>query len=57
MKILIKQATIIDPNSEHNGKVKDLLIENNTIVSIQDIIKDEDANGVIDLQNTYLPKL
>lgn len=43
MKILIKQATIIDPNSEHNGKVKDLLIENNTIVSIQDTIKDESA--------------
>lgn len=43
MKILIKQATIIDPKSEHNGKVKDLLIENNTIVSIQDIIKDEKA--------------
>lgn len=43
MKILIKQATIIDPNSEHNGKVKDLLIENNIIVSIQDTIKDEEA--------------
>lgn len=47
MKILIKQATIIDPNSEHNGKVKDLLIENNTIVSIQDTIKDEGAIEVI----------
>ena len=28
MKILIKQATIIDSNSEFNGKIKDLLIEN-----------------------------
>lgn len=47
MKILIKQATIIDPNSEHNGKVKDLLIENNTIVSIQDTIKNEEAIQVV----------
>jgi len=46
MKILIKQATIIDSNSEFNGKIKDLLIENNKIVSIQDVITDEAAKEI-----------
>lgn len=46
MKILIKQATIIDSNSEFNGKVKDLLIENNKIVSIKDTIQDNQAKEI-----------
>ena len=46
MKILIKQATIIDNNSEFNGKTKDVLIENNTIVSIKDSIQDSDAKQI-----------
>lgn len=46
MKILIKQATIIDSNSEFNGKVKDLLIENNKIISIKDAIQDEEAKEI-----------
>jgi dihydroorotase len=46
MKILIKQATIIDANSEFNGKTKDVLIENSTIVSIEDSIQDSDAKQI-----------
>jgi len=64
MKILIKQATIIDQNSEFNGMTKDVLIENNTIVSIKDSIQDSDAkqiehsnlhlsNGWIDLKSNF----
>ena len=47
MKILIKQATIIDNNSEFNGKVKDILIDNNIIVSIKDSIQDLEAKEII----------
>lgn len=46
MKILIKQATIIDANSEFNGKIKDILIENDQIVSIKDSIQDSDAKQI-----------
>jgi len=53
MKILIKQATIIDVNSEFNGKTKDVLIEDNTIVSIKDSIQDNDAK-LIEYPNLHL---
>lgn len=53
MKILIKQATIIDGNSEFNGKIKDILIENNTIVSIKDSIQENDVK-VIEHPNLHL---
>lgn len=35
MKILIKQATIVDPNSPHNGKKQDILIDKGLISSIR----------------------
>ena len=35
MNILIKQATIVDPNSPHNGKKQDILIEKGRITSIR----------------------
>ena len=53
MKILIKQATIIDVNSEHNGKTKDVLIDDNTIVSIKDSIQEDNAK-VIEHPNLHL---
>lgn len=53
MKILIKQATIIDVNSEFNGKTKDVLIEDNKIVSIKDSIQDSDAK-LIEYPNLHL---
>lgn len=41
MKILVKKATLIDPNAEHNGKKVDLLIEKGVITKIGKNIKDE----------------
>ena len=35
MNILVKQATVVDPNSPHNGKKQDILIENGKISSIR----------------------
>jgi dihydroorotase len=35
MNILIKQATIVDPDSPHNGKVMDILIEKGIITQIK----------------------
>lgn len=35
MNILVKQATIVDSNSPHNGKTQDILIENGKITSIR----------------------
>ncbi|MGB0915771.1 MAG: dihydroorotase [Crocinitomicaceae bacterium] len=46
MKVLIKQATITDSNSPFNGKVKDILIENEVISKIDDSISDNDAKVV-----------
>lgn len=43
MNIIIKSAKIIDPNSSHNGSVKDILIENGEIAKIEDSIS---ADGV-----------
>ena len=40
MKILIKKATIIDPNSSHHLQTKDLLVENGVITKIHDSISD-----------------
>jgi dihydroorotase len=36
MKLLIKQVTIVDSSSPHNGKIKDVLIENGIIHKIGD---------------------
>jgi len=42
MKILLKNVSIIDPNSSHNGLKKNILIDNGTIVSISDELVDAD---------------
>ncbi len=47
MKILLKQVTIADPLSPHNGSVKDILIINGSIEKIADAL--EEAGHVIDL--------
>jgi dihydroorotase len=41
MKVLIKQAKIIDGSSPHNGKVKDVLIEDGIIKTIADSISEK----------------
>jgi len=46
MKILLKNAKIIDITSSFNGKVMDLLIEDGMIKAIEKIIKDEDAIAI-----------
>ncbi|MDX2362859.1 MAG: dihydroorotase [Crocinitomicaceae bacterium] len=46
MKILIKQAKIVDPSSSHNGKTKDLLIEEGIITQIEDSILEGDAKEI-----------
>ncbi len=43
MKILIKQATIISPDSPHHLLGKDLLIEDGVVKAIEDNLDDEDA--------------
>lgn len=45
-KILIRQARIIDPNSPYHNKVKDILIENDTVVKIADQIDEANAREV-----------
>ena len=47
MKLLIKQACIIDPLSSHNGIIQDILIDNGTIREIAPSIS-ETADQVID---------
>jgi len=46
MKILIKQALIHDTSSSFNGKKMDILIENDSILSIAKKIEDKDAHRV-----------
>ncbi|MDG1147109.1 MAG: dihydroorotase [Crocinitomicaceae bacterium] len=53
MKILIKQARIIDNSSPFNGKVKDILIDDKLISSIEDTIQDDDAK-IIDIQDLHI---
>lgn len=46
MKVLIKQAKIINTESPFHNQVKDLLIENGEIVSIEDSITDTEAETI-----------
>lgn len=50
MKILIKQARIVDPLSPHNGQITDILIENGTFSKIASSI-DEKADKIIEAKN------
>ncbi len=65
MQILIREATIIDPSSKHNGKTLDVLINDGTISSIgkdldatlvEEVIEGEDlhiSGGWVDLYATF----
>ncbi len=46
MKVLIKNATVVDQNSSHNGEKRDVLIENDAIKEIRKEIVDEEAYTV-----------
>src|SRR5262245_39990257 len=51
MKILLKQVSIADPNSPHNGSVKDILINNGIIEKIDVDISDADEE--IQFENAF----
>jgi dihydroorotase len=53
MNILIKSAHIIDPSSQHNGKVMDLLIENGIITSIASKITPKKNVKTIEAKKLY----
>ncbi len=53
MKILIKKATIIDPSSPFHQQVKDILVQDDQIIDIQNSISDEDAR-VISHENLHI---
>ena len=53
MKMLIKNATVVDENSKHHMQVKDLLIENGTIIRLEDNITTADAD-VFEAKNLHV---
>jgi dihydroorotase len=53
MKILIKKATILDPKSDFNGNVKDILIVDGIIDRIESDIH-EDADHLIESDNIHV---
>jgi dihydroorotase len=52
MKILIKQARIVDPSSPLNGQILDIFIENNTIIQIAKAITAK-ADQEINIPNLH----
>ena len=54
MDILIKAAKIVDPNSPHNGKVMDVLIENGTITEIKAKIPSAGIKKVVEADDLHL---
>ena len=55
MKILFKQAKIIDPSSPFHQQEKDILVYNDKIIDIQDNISDEEAR-IISHDNLHVSK-
>jgi dihydroorotase len=53
MKILLRQLTIADPQSSHNGLTKDILIEDGIIVSIESNISQK-ADQTIDSKDAFV---
>ncbi len=54
MRILVKKATIIDPGSTYNGRVKDVLIENGTIVAVENAIENTEGAEWVEKENLHL---
>ena len=54
MNILIKQATIVDSNNSHNGKVVDILIEKGVIKQIKKSITSEKGIKIIEGDNLHV---
>jgi len=56
MKILLKQAKIIDASSAYHNKCKDILIEKGKIIEIQDQIKEDKKYQVIASKHLHVSK-
>jgi len=54
MQVLVKSATIVDPTSQHNGKVLDILIENGTITDIKAKIPQGGIKKVIEANDLHI---
>lgn len=54
MNLLIKSALIVDPNSTHNGKTLDILIENGVIKSIKKDIKQEKGVKTVEAEGLHV---
>jgi dihydroorotase len=54
MNLLIKQATIVDSNSSHNGKVVDILIKKGVITQIKKSITPEKGIKTIEGDNLHV---
>jgi len=53
-QILIRNARVIDPNSPHNGKHCDVLVENDTISKIGNSLRADDNAEVVEAQNLHI---
>jgi dihydroorotase len=54
MQLLVKSATIVDPNSPHNGKVQDVLIENGTITDVKAKIASDGIKKIVEADDLHL---
>ena len=54
MDILIKAATILDPQSKHHTKKRDILIENGTIKKIAATLKNPKKVKEVSLENLHV---
>jgi dihydroorotase len=54
MKLLIQKAKIVDPNSPHNGKICDVLIDNGQIISVGDKIDPPQGGECFTASNLHL---
>lgn len=54
MKLLLKSTRIIDPNSQHNGNIKDIFIENGIIKEISDNIICDENTTVLNNHNQHV---
>jgi len=53
MKLLIKQARVVDPSSSINGQITDVFIENGIIQKIGQSISDK-ADQTIDIKGLHV---
>ena len=53
-EILVKQVTVIDPNSPFNKKKVDILISNGTISEISTKLESEDNMKIVEIDKGYV---